>query len=268
MTNLQKLIKYIAIGLAIFLIVSIFMGIFKVFTLVDILSSGFKEGTSSMQLYAISDNITELEINIGAAELTVSSGESFSLSSNLQDLKVEQTAGCLAIKETRQFGKNYNGAKIHLTVPSGHTFEKVSVSSGAGKLEIHALSTQSLALNLGAGQTVIHRLDAGQNALISAGAGEVTVSDGALRNLDLDLGIGKVTLKSRLSGECEINQGVGQVELALIGSAEDYRIHVEKGVGDATVDGQAIKNDAVCGTGETEVEISGSIGSINVRFTQ
>lgn len=268
MTDLQKLIKYVAIGLAIFLIVSIFMGIFKVFTLVDILSSGFKEGTSSMQLYSISESISELEINVGAAELTISTGESFSLSSNLQDLEVEQANGCLVIKETRQFGKNYNGAKIALTIPSGHIFERASVFSGAGKLEISELSTQNLALNLGAGQTIIHNLYASQNAMISAGAGELIISGGELRDLDLDLGVGKVTLKSRLSGESEINQGVGQVELELIGSAKDYTISIEKGVGSATVGGQSMKNNAICGSGESEVEISGGVGSISVLFTE
>lgn len=268
MTDLQKIIKYAAIGLAVILIVSIFFGIFKAVTLLGIISSGFEEGTASMQEYPVTETVTELEINIGAAELTVNLGDSFALSSNFRDLKVEQANGCLTIKETRQFGKNYNGAKLQLTVPAGHIFEKVSISSGAGKVEIQALSTQNLALNLGAGQTVIHQLNASRNALISTGAGELILSGGELHNLDLDLGVGKVTLKSRLTGESEIDQGLGQVELTLVGSQEDYRIHIEKGVGDARVGGQTVKNDTVCGTGNAEVEISGGIGSISVFFTE
>ena len=60
--------------------------------------------------------------------------------------------------------------------------------------------------------------------------------------------------------------GVGETEINLIGTQEDYRVSVSKGIGDAKVDGKDISNDAVVGNGESRVEISGGIGSVRVRF--
>lgn len=268
MTDFQKIIKYLAIGLAVFLIVSIFMGIFGVVSLVDSLITDLSDGMNTMRDYPISGTVTELEINVGAAELIIANGTKFSLSANLKDLKVEQVGSSLSVKETLQFGKNYNGAVIRLTVPEDHVFDKLSIFSGAGKLQVSTISAQTLALNLGAGQAVFENLTAQRDAAISTGAGQLTVKGGSLADLDLDMGVGKVELKSRLTGENEIDQGVGEAELALIGTAEDYTIHVEKDIGNATVEGQRIANDTACGSGRNRVEIDGSIGSIRVSFTE
>lgn len=268
MTDFQKLIKYLAIALAAFLIVSIFAGIFSAFSLIGAISDGWKRPLNSMQDHSLSGPVTELEINIGAAELIIANSESFSLSANLQDLEVEQREGVLTVRETVQFGKNYNGAVVRLTVPEGHVFERVHISSGAGKLQVSSLSADSLALNLGAGQAQFRELTARKNAMISTGAGELTVSGGALADLDLDMGVGKVSLKSRLSGEADIDQGIGEAELILIGAAEDYSVRVEKGLGSAKVDGQSVDNDTTCGNGPAKVEIDGGIGSIHVRFSE
>lgn len=267
MTDLQRIIKYLAIGLAVFLIVSIFMGILSVFSTLDIFSRNFGDNKNAMQDYPVSGSVSELEINIGAAELIITNGEQFSLSANLKDLTVDLSNGCLSIKETVQFGKNYNGSVIRLTVPEDHVFEKLSISSGAGKLQVSTLSCQSLALNLGAGQAVFGKLTAEKNAMISTGAGELKIEDGALSNLDLDMGVGKVTLKSRLSGESELDQGIGEAELILIGTKEDYQIHVNKGIGSAVIDGKQVSDNTTCGSGQSEVEIDGGIGSIRVSFS-
>lgn len=267
MTDLQKIIKYLAIGLAVFLIVCIVIGILSVFSMLNALSGNSGNITSAMQDYPVSGSISELEINIGAAELIITNGEQFSLSANLEDLKVEQRNGCLSIHETIQFGNNYNGAVIRLSIPEDHVFERMSIFSGAGKLQVSTLSCQSLALNLGAGQAVFGKLTAEKNAMISTGAGELSIEDGALSNLDLDMGVGKVILKSRLSGESELDQGVGEADLILIGAAEDYKIHVNKGVGSAVIDGKQVSDDTTCGSGPAEVEIDGGIGRIQVSFS-
>lgn len=269
MTDMQKLIKYLAIAFAVFLIVCIFTGILTAATAITGIFRSVESNTShAMQSFSVSADIAELEINIGAAELIITNGEQFSLSSNLKDLKVEQRNGCLTLKEPLQFGKNYNGAVIQLTVPEDHVFGKLSISSGAGKLQADTLATQSLALNLGAGQAIFRDLTAHGSAMISTGAGELQIKAGALSNLDLDMGVGKVTLCSRLSGENEINQGIGEAELILFGVKEDYRVHIDKGVGNAFVDGTPAASDTKYGNGPAEVEIDGGIGTIRVSFSK
>lgn len=266
MTDLQKLIKYFAIGMAVCLIVSICVGIFSVGSLINAFVTDAGDSMNSMEDYPVSGTVTELEINIGAAELIIVNGERFSLSANLSDLKVEQVESCLSVKQTLQFNKNYNGAQVRLTVPEGHVFQKLSISSGAGRLQAGSLSAQTLSLNLGAGQAEIRQLTAEKSALIHTGAGELTVSGGTLTDLDLEMGVGKVTLKSRLQGRCEVDQGVGEAVLELAGSLADYTVRVEKGLGSAEVDGHRVSDDTTCGSGQTEVNIDGGVGSIRVSF--
>ena len=82
------------------------------------------------------------------------------------------------------------------------------------------------------------------------------------------MGVGKVTLCSRLSGEHEITQGIGEAELILFGVKEDYRVHIDKGVGNAFVDGTPAASDTKYGNGPAEVEIDGGIGTIRVSFSK
>ena len=78
MTTFQKVIKYLAVAFAIFLIVAIIGGILGAIGLFG----GFFTGdavTEDMQTYSISTEIRELDIEINAADLYIKEGESFSV---------------------------------------------------------------------------------------------------------------------------------------------------------------------------------------------
>ena len=96
----------------------------------------------------------------------------------------------------------------------------------------------------------------------------MTINGGGLANLDFDMGVGKVVLTSALTGEGKIDYGVGELSLTLIGSAEDYRIELDKGIGEALLDGQKMADDTVYGQGKNTLEIDGGVGSMNIRFTE
>ena len=131
-----------------------------------------------------------------------------------------------------------------------------------------ALNAEKLSLDLGAGEVTIDKLTAGSSAKINGGAGQLTINGGGLANLDFDMGVGKVVLTSALTGEGKIDYGVGELCLTLIGSAEDYRIELDKGIGEALLDGQKMADDTVYGQGENTLEIDGGVGSMNIRFTE
>ena len=69
------------------------------------------------------------------------------------------------------------------------------------------------------------------------------------------MGVGEANLQSRLTGDCDIDYGVGELNLTLIGTADDYRISLDKGAGKATLDGVKMSDDVVYGDGEN-VEMS------------
>ena len=96
----------------------------------------------------------------------------------------------------------------------------------------------------------------------------VSIDGGKLCNLNLDMGVGKLTLKSRIEGKSDIDYGVGEADLILIGSKDDYTIELDKGIGEAKLEGERMNDDSVYGSGGNRIEIDGGIGSLSIHFSQ
>lgn len=264
MTTFQRAVKYLAMAFAIFLIVSIFSGIFGAAGLLGSLGeSGVAEET---KVYPVSGVVRDLKIEIGAADLTVKTGEAFKVESNLKYLSVEEENGCLVLEETRKNGLNYTDAVLTLYIPEGVTFGKIDVVTGAGRLTVDTLSGDELRLDLGAGQVQISQLNANTRANINGGAGQILISGGTLHDLDLDMGVGEVDLTAALTGSSELDYGVGEARLTLVGTREDYRIDFDKGLGTATIDGENMMDDQVYGNGKNRIDIDGGVGDLRIQF--
>ena len=271
MTTFQKVIKYLAIAFAIFLIVTIIGGILSAIGLFG----GFFTGDAvieDMQTYSVNTGIRILDIEINAADLYIKEGEAFSVESNLKNLKVDDNNGRLTIKDltkNKRFGGySYENAVLTIYVPVGTVFENVNLTTGAGRLTVDNLFAETIDFELGAGEVTIGSLVATKSADIEGGAGRITVSGGALKNLDMDMGVGELNLTSAFSGECKLDMGVGESNITLIGNKDDYKLDLEKGLGSITVDGKDVSDFGSSGNGTNKVDISGGIGAINVRFEE
>ena len=270
MTSVQRIIKYCAVALAIFLIVSIIGGIVGAVGVLCGFSGGWISGEDAageMRTYAISGSVENLDLEIGAAALRIVPGDSFSLESNHKYLSVKEENQTLKISEEElSFHLSYDGVTVVLTVPEGFVFEDASIETGAGKVDIDALSANTLSLDLGAGETVIGTLRALTRAKINTGAGKLTVRGGQLNDLTLDHGVGKLELTGALTGNSDVDLGVGSADITLLGSREDYQIRLDKGLGSATLDGQAMSDGGTYGGGSNRIQISGGVGSIQIMY--
>lgn len=265
MTTFQKVLKYLAMAFAIFLAVSIIGGILSAVGLLG----GFFGGDAvaeDMKTYAISADITDLVVEINAADFTVAQGESFCVESNLKHLTVSEENGVLTIRETNKFSRTYTGAVLTLYIPQDAVFEKATVKTGAGRLTVDRLAAGTMALELGAGEVNIGTLVATSEVDIEGGAGKVTLSDGALHNLDLDMGVGQLNLTAALTGKSDLDLGVGESNITVIGNKDDYALDIEKGLGSVTIDGTSVSDVKVQGNGNNSIEISGGIGAINLKY--
>lgn len=266
MTSWQKAIKYLAIAFALFLIVSIFGGIFGVLGFVnDVFDS--KDAVGELQTYAVSSDIHELKLEISAAKLRIATGDSLSVESNNPYLEVREQNGRLTVTETDRRYTNPSGEiQVNLYLPADFTFKKVDVQTGAGQVRVERLAAEVLSLELGAGQVQIESLNASREAKIVGGAGQVTVENGALQNLRLDMGVGELRITSALTGDCDLDMGVGAAYLTLVGKAEDYRIELDRGLGEATLDGERLSESTVRGNGANKIDIDGGVGAIRIAF--
>ena len=267
MTTFQRIIKYCALALAVFLIVTIIGGIVSA---VGILAGFF--GSSEpvpMSAYAVSGHIEKLDVEISAASLRIVTGDSFSLESNDKYLTVTTYNGTLKINEEKvPFAATAKDITVVLTVPRDFTFTEAVIQTGAGTLQVDALQADKLSLELGAGETEIGTLRAQTRSDINTGAGKLTIRDGVLHNLSMEVGVGKMVFTGQLTGSCEVEFGIGDAELTLVGSSADYRISLDKGLGEAIIDGNVLKNDSTFGTGSNQVDIESGIGSIRIDFSE
>ena len=145
-------------------------------------------------------------------------------------------------------------------------FDFVLIENGAGKLDINDLSTNELELDLGAGKVTIDKLTVLKEASIDGGAGEVNISNSSINNLDLDMGIGIVLISSTLTGNSEIDAGIGEVDLNLLDKKDNYKINIDKSIGEIIIDGNKVGEENSYGNGLNTIDISGGIGSININF--
>ena len=268
MTSLQKAIKYLAMAFAIFLCVSIVGGIVTGLAGISfIFSDNKKEPVGEMQTYSVDGEVSYLSLNLSGARLKINSSDKFSVESNHNYISVKLNNGQLRISETKKpFSFSSKGATVILNVPEGFVFDDAIIDTGAGEVKIEALSADVLKLSLGAGKAEIKRLTANSRADIDGGAGELKIESGRLNNLALDMGVGELTLISHVEGKSSINCGIGEMNLTLLGSRSDYQIEIDKGIGEANLDGESMRDGSVYGAGKNRIEIDGGIGEININF--
>lgn len=272
MTSLQKAIKYMAMAFAVFLCISIIGGIFSALSTISFFTNRndnevLHGDIGDMQVYYIWDEPTELKVDIMYAEFTIKSAEAFSVESNIKDLTVEsQNGGTLTIKENKSFTSKTNGKKVIVYVPEGTQFKRANISTGAGAVTIDSLYAQVLDLDLGAGQVLIDELKVSDRADIDGGAGEIRINSAQINDLDIDMGIGSLRFVGKLTGNCDFNLGIGETRLTLLGSSDDYRIKLDKGIGEARIDGHKVSSGTIYGTGDNRLAIEGGIGEIRIDF--
>lgn len=270
MSQLQKIIKSLAIAFALFLLFSIISGImYGVSFLGNLLDDNSQNITEKLDNLEINEDILLLDIKVLNSNIVIKQGDSYKVETNNKYIKSKQEGNKLYITEKKHnwFYHNENN-KLVVYVPAGIIFDGVGIESGAGKVNIDDLSVKQLYLDLGAGKVEINHLTVSENAEMDGGAGEIIVRSSHIHNLDLDVGVGNVSFTSKLTGNNKINAGVGQMDLSLLGELNDYHIMLDKGLGSAIIDGKNMISNTIYGTGSNNLDIDGGVGSIHINFIE
>ena len=272
MTSVQKVIKYLAIAFAIFLIVSIISSItaalFAVSGILGLKQDIERSMNSEMVVTDLeNNNAATLDIELAFTNLTIKTGDSLKIETDNSNISYKQENQTLQIKEkNKKWFSNYVEKELILYLPEGIEFEKVKIATGAGKIDIETLKTGNLSFELGAGETEIQNLNVSKECEIDGGAGKLSIFSGTINDLDLDMGVGKVNLTSSLTGKNEINAGVGTLNIDLQGEKESYKIQADKGLGSVKIDGKEIIDGEIFGNGENHIEVDGGVGNIDIDF--
>lgn len=274
MSEGQKVIKYIAIAFAIFLIVNIIGGIITAFAcIIGVTGITGQISSSSENMVNFSESyigVEELQIECKLSNLTIKEGKEFKIEAITGEnrFECENTDGILKIKEKefRFFWNNVNDSNITVYIPENTKLTNVKIETGAGKVTIEKLSSKKLKLDLGAGSVKIFDINVETEAKINGGVGKVEIENSVLNNLDLDCGVGEFKMTAKLIGNADIDCGIGKLEINLIGNEKDYKISAKKGLGSFIINSKEIQNDTTYGNGENYIKIDAGVGSTVIKY--
>ena len=262
MSSTQRTIKYLAIAFAVFLIVTIFGAILSVGTLVIKSIHGLSKPTSSSlnhEMYS-----TYVDINLNASNLVIKNGEALKVENNNDKIKVTLEGNKLLITDESGIFNRNKDEELIVYVPEYIKYDIISISTGAGRINVDGFKTKELKLNLGAGDARFSNIYSDKSD-ISTGAGRVKFDNSVLNDAKLDLGVGEININANITGDSKINCGIGSVELNLPGSKEDYTFDVSKGIGNITFNHYGEVGDkSKLGNGQNFIKIDGGIGKISV----
>lgn len=272
MTTTQKIIKYLAIAFALFLVISIFSIIFGLSReIISSINSDKKESELLEEYTTISNNVNNIEsfkIDISNDDIEIKEGEKFEVKTNDPDVKFYHENSIVKIKSDKTFSwhlSNSSRGTIIIYLPNEFNISELDLNLGAGKIDIDKIFVETLLMDLGAGTMTAKEINVYEKATINGGAGNINIYSGTINNLNLKLGAGNASIQSDLTGSNTLTTGVGKLNLGLSRSKDNYKFDISKGLGNIILNDFDVSEDILIGDGETKIKISGAIGNIIIN---
>ena len=277
MSTLQKVIKGVAIALAIAIIfgiisivASVIIGISGINYFFDFIKT--EENVQIVENVFNKEDIKNLYLDSDIGDIDVVVGNEFKVVAQ----NVSESFNCtlegdtLNIIENKEGISNFKGnnTKITLYIPNDVVFNTVNLDLNVGDNNIQSLRTNKLNLNSGTGQIDIGYLEVLENAIITSGVGELDIENSDINNLELEAGIGECDIRGTLKGNTTVKADVGSINIRL--NSFNYttdKIIVEKGIGEIEVNERKYSGNQEFGNGdENIINIDGSIGDIDIEY--
>ena len=275
MTTTQKIIKYLAIAFALFLVISIFSIIFGLSReIISSINSDKKDSKLLEEYTTISNNVNNIEsfkIDISNDDIEIKEGEKFEVKTNDPDVKFYHENSKVKIKTDKTFSwhlSNSSRGTIIIYLPNESNISELDLNLGAGKIDIDKIFVEILLMDLGAGTMTAKEINVYEKATINGGAGNINIYSGTINNLNLKLGAGNASIESDLTGSNTLTTGVGKLNLGLSRSKDNYKFDISKGLGNIILNDFEVSEDILIGDGETKIKISGAVGNIIINTAE
>lgn len=266
MTTFQKFVKAFAILLSVVIIGAMLFGVIKAASIISKVSDATTSDGKVEDVESSSD-VKKLRVKLFATNLIIVEGDDFDAETDNEDVVVKERWGTLIIEEnSKSVIESAKKSELVLTIPRGFTFEKVDISTSAGNFSAETIKAEKIELSFGAGAVSVDSIYASEKIEIDGGAGKIEIRDGKMNNIDIDMGVGRLHLRGCLTGESEIDCGAGGMDLVLTGGEKLYTVSVDKGMGEASISGEAVEDDTTHGSGENSVSLGGGFGDMKVIF--
>ncbi len=268
MNAFEKTIKYLAIGLAVFIICSIASLVLGIISRLSFFEDDFRgELIDDVKTFEEYVDIRRIDIDIDDIGLEIRQGKEYKIEKKglKRDVKVSLNNGELKLKEQGSTWLGSTKGTVTVYIPANTILDEIEVDVGAGRTTIEGLEARSFTLDIGAGAVFIDNCKF-DKADIEGGAGKTDITNSSFKDLEMETGVGSTRIEGYVLGNSKIEAGVGSIKLQLFGSKESYTIKTEKGIGSVRIDGEKPTN--VYGRGENYISIEGGVGSIDIDFKE
>ena len=265
MTKGQKLIKYFAIALAIFIIVSVIWGI--VIFVKDVIDSFkprlYDEKSTYIYTETKEQEINSMEIKLKTSKLKIVTGEKFSIETNNKNISCAIDKDKIVIKEKKLI--NFNNS-ITITKPKDKIFDSIYIDSGTGNIDADDLSSIYLKIDGGAGDITFNNLSVTEEIKVENGVGNIELLDSQVNNLEFDGDVGDFRFEGNLFGKSDFDINIGNIYLEIDSSLDDYIVEIDKGIGNITINDEKISSNYRNNKESSKsILIDGGIGNVTLK---
>lgn len=276
MNGFQKVIKCLAMALALVLTIGIIGG---VCTVVFGIVSAKKEEKVQVQTSNEYETtkFSSMDIESGIANVTIEMGDKFSVNTENvpETLVTEVSHETLIVKNKEKFNwKNWldketkhENARITITVPKGTAMENVTINGGVGDVSICDFNVETLKIDGGVGKVIGSNLT-GDYVRVNTGVGDIKLEDITFNDCKFDNGVGNFVVSGTINGDIEVDGGVGNCDLSLNASRKDYNLDIDAGVGSIHINGEKCKELKENNKSNREISVDGGVGNIDIVFTK
>jgi DUF4097 and DUF4098 domain-containing protein YvlB len=276
MTSTQKIIKYAAICLALFITVSIIgsiiVAIFGIFGFTNVFKYSNNK-TKPVDSYNTFSNVKNMNITLDTANFDVITGDELKVEAdNITDKFVcKQDGDTLVINENENkfnlFGmiNNVIDTKITLYIPEGYNFDNVELNSGVGNTNFNTLKSDSLTLKLGVGDFTGNKLESNTTD-IKGGVGDIKIENSKLNDMNLKSGVGNTRISGKITGKSKVSAGVGDVYINVNGKKSEYTLSTNSGIGGIDINESNSNESTASIIPIYRLDVDGGIGNITVNF--
>ena len=145
----------------------------------------------------------------------------------------------------------------------------ISVSLGAGQLQLGDMKVDNMQASIGAGQLLMEDMDIGWLE-VSLGAGELRADDVTVQTLSASIGAGNMEFSGAINESADISCSMGNVSMELEGEKQDFNYQLSCVAGNMDIDGDSFAGAAMDRTinngADKYMDIDCSMGNVEVDF--
>ena len=215
-------------------------------------------GPSAENIHETYTGVKEIDMDLAAGKVEIVEGEGSEIRVDTDHLSKGLGFQCrmegneLKLTSKKRFTgvNNIGRGTSTIEIPKEMTFEEVSLSMGAGTLDVRSIYTRELSVEIGAGEVNLDRFQADE--------------------AEFECGAGSITATGDVRSSADIHCGVGSIVFTALGREEEYNYNIQCGVGevmcgDDTYSGlgkeRHIGNDA-----DKDISVEGGVGSVIIDF--